>query len=61
MGRTAPIATKENAMRKLLIGAALSAIAFTTPTYANISVFACEPEWGALATELGGDKVSVFG
>ena len=25
-----------------------------------MEVFACEPEWGALATELGGDKVSVF-
>lgn len=26
---------------------------------AEISVFACEPEWGALAGELGGDKVTV--
>jgi zinc/manganese transport system substrate-binding protein len=25
-----------------------------------LNVFACEPEWGALATELGGDKVEVF-
>jgi zinc/manganese transport system substrate-binding protein len=25
-----------------------------------LQIFACEPEWGALATELGGDKVSVF-
>lgn len=28
--------------------------------HAALNVFACEPEWGALATELGGDKVSVF-
>ena len=25
-----------------------------------LSVFACEPEWAALASELGGDKVEVF-
>ena len=27
---------------------------------AALNVFACEPEWGALAIELGGDKVNVF-
>jgi zinc/manganese transport system substrate-binding protein len=27
---------------------------------AALNVFACEPEWAALAQELGGDKVSVF-
>lgn len=27
---------------------------------ADIDVFACEPEWGALAKELGGDNVSVY-
>jgi len=30
------------------------------PVLAAVNVFACEPEWGALARELGGDKVSVF-
>ncbi len=30
------------------------------PAAAEIKVFACEPEWAALAQELGGDKVSVF-
>jgi zinc/manganese transport system substrate-binding protein len=30
------------------------------PANAALNVFACEPEWGALAQELGGDKVSVF-
>src|SRR5205814_5945138 len=35
-------------------------LALATPAYANLSVFACEPEWGALSTELGGDKVSVY-
>jgi zinc/manganese transport system substrate-binding protein len=28
--------------------------------HAAVNVFACEPEWGSLATEIGGDKVSVF-
>jgi zinc/manganese transport system substrate-binding protein len=30
------------------------------PAAAALNVFACEPEWGALAQELGGDKVSVY-
>ena len=52
-------------MKKLMLGAALSATCLTasvlaTPAMANINVFACEPEWGALSTELGGDKVSVY-
>ncbi len=28
--------------------------------HAALSIFACEPEWAALAQELGGDKVSVY-
>src|SRR4051812_16431169 len=37
----------------------LLAIAFSSgPASAAINVFACEPEWAALAQELGGDKVS---
>ena len=27
---------------------------------AEINVFACEPEWGALAKEIGGDHISVY-
>ncbi len=30
------------------------------PAKADLRIFACEPEWGALATELAGDKASVF-
>jgi zinc/manganese transport system substrate-binding protein len=30
-----------------------------TPANAALNVFACEPEWGALAQELGGDLVDV--
>jgi len=47
-------------MRKILFGAALAGLAFATPASANLSAFACEPEWGALSSELGGDKVSVY-
>jgi zinc/manganese transport system substrate-binding protein len=32
---------------------------FALPAVAALNVFACEPEWAALAQELGGDKVSV--
>lgn len=30
------------------------------PAQAALRVFACEPEWAALATEIGGDRVSVY-
>src|ERR1700749_4696321 len=46
-------------MRRILIGAALSALALSSPAHANLNVFAGEPEWGALSTEIGGNKVSV--
>jgi zinc/manganese transport system substrate-binding protein len=45
-------------MRKFLLLAALAIAA--TPAHANLSVFACEPEWGALSSEVGGDKVSIY-
>lgn len=47
-------------MRKILLGLGLLAGLAATPAYANLSIFACEPEWGALSTEIGGDKVSVY-
>ena len=31
-----------------------------TPACAALNIFACEPEWGALARELGGDKANVY-
>ena len=34
------------------------AMALSTAASAAVNVFACEPEWSALAQELGGDKVS---
>lgn len=42
------------------VGAALIALGLASPAAAALQVFACEPEWGALATEIGGDKVSVY-
>ncbi len=30
------------------------------PAYAALDIFACEPEWAALAQELGGDKASIY-
>lgn len=35
-------------------------LAAAMPARAAINVFACEPEWGALVAELGGEDVSVF-
>lgn len=46
-------------MKKMLIAAVLAA-AISAPARADLNVFACEPEWGALATEIGGAKVSVY-
>jgi zinc/manganese transport system substrate-binding protein len=39
---------------------ALAAASFAAPVLAALNVFATVPEWGALAQELGGDKVNVY-
>ncbi|MHB1214426.1 MAG: metal ABC transporter substrate-binding protein [Thiobacillus sp.] len=39
---------------------ALLCAAWPSFAHATLNVFACEPEWGALATELGGDAVKVY-
>ncbi|MGE5467029.1 MAG: metal ABC transporter substrate-binding protein [Ignavibacteria bacterium] len=41
-----------------LLCATLAACAL--PAAAALNVLACEPEWGALAQELGGDKLNVY-
>jgi zinc/manganese transport system substrate-binding protein len=41
----------------VLLGSLAAALAWPA---AALNVFTCEPEWGSLAQELGGDKVSVF-
>lgn len=45
---------------KILLLAAVFAIGFAaSPAKAALNVFACEPEWGSLVRELGGDAVKV--
>jgi len=45
-------------MRRVL--AFLFVVLLAHPAAAALNVFACEPEWGALAEEIGGDAVSVY-
>ena len=49
-------------MNKLLISVVLISGLFfaAVPAKAAVNIFACEPEWGALATEIGGDAVTVY-
>ncbi len=47
----------KNILQTVLFG--LFIAAFSSPALADLKVFACEPEWGALSRELGGDKVDV--
>jgi zinc/manganese transport system substrate-binding protein len=49
-------------MMKLVARMSIGACALlaTTCAHAALNVFACEPEWAALAVEVGGDKVSAF-
>lgn len=46
-------------MFRSLVLAVLLALGVSSPTWA-MSVFACEPEWAALATEIGGAKVTTY-
>jgi zinc/manganese transport system substrate-binding protein len=45
-------------MNKLIIGVLLTLA--TLPAWANLNVFVTVPEWGALAKEIGGDKLRVY-
>ncbi len=47
-----------NTMCKVLAAFAMAAIA--VPAWAALQIFACEPEWAALAKELGGERVSAY-
>ena len=46
--------------RPVRILATMAFAAFAAPALAVLNVFATVPEWGALAEELGGDKVKVY-
>jgi len=41
-------------------GLTLVMLLLTMPAMARLSVFACEPEWAALAAELGGERVTGY-
>src|SRR5512147_743519 len=56
----APTSSEESTMQKLTQSLLLLLLAGFTGQAAALEIFACEPEWGALAQELGGDKVSVY-
>ncbi len=47
-------------MLKYLASFSVAVVALTGTARADLSVFACEPEWGALSKEIGGDKVSIY-
>ena len=55
-----------NALRFAVITAFFTVLSFShMPAFAasdqeKVKVFACEPEWAALAQEIGGDKVETF-
>lgn len=44
----------------LALLAALMLFGWAAPARAKVNVFACEPDWAALAKEIGGDTVSAF-
>lgn len=46
-------------MKALLATAALALALSASPAHAKLRVFACEPEWGSLLKELGGDKIEI--
>ena len=49
-----------NPIRHALVAVAAASLSFMVePAHAVLRVFACEPEWGALAQELGGSLVDV--
>src|SRR5688572_25934518 len=48
--------SRKFAMKSLLI----ILVAAALPAQAALNLFACTPEWGALAKELGGDKADVY-
>ncbi len=44
----------------MALAAMIPAMAVPSPAAADVRIFACEPEWAALATEVGGSEITVF-
>jgi zinc/manganese transport system substrate-binding protein len=47
-------------MRTIVFGAVFATLGAISAAHADLKVFACEPEWRALAIEIGGEHVSVY-
>jgi zinc/manganese transport system substrate-binding protein len=47
-------------MRLTFLTMAIALLTIASPAHADLKVFACEPEWGALVRELGGEKVDIY-
>lgn len=47
-------------MKKIRMITALGLLLCLQPAWATLNVFACEPEWAALAHTIGGDRVEVY-
>ena len=47
-------------IRRILTASAVALLAIATPAHAALKVLATTADWGALAAELGGDKVNVY-
>jgi zinc/manganese transport system substrate-binding protein len=47
-------------MKRVTLGLLLTSFGWWTPANADLRVFACEPEWAALAMEIGGSSVKVM-
>src|SRR5207253_4394530 len=58
--RTARTSSDEAIMKRLLSFAIAAALAFAVTSAHALNVMATVPEWGALVSELGGDKVNVY-
>lgn len=47
-------------MKRIFSSLLLMLVAFASvPAHANLNILACEPEWSALAAEIGGNKIRV--
>lgn len=47
-------------MKRVLTVFSMFVTALISANAAALNLFACEPEWGALAQELGGDRLSIY-
>src|SRR5258706_14296747 len=58
--RARPTRKDMNMNRWKTFTGALALFAMCSPAFAAVNIFACLPQWAALANELGGAKVSVY-